>query len=386
MGFTARRTRAVYWNKIPSPYMVERFNAVAERGNIDFEAWFSARTAPDRSWDVVESSWNFRWRYLPTIPGRGGRFALPSPVFSTQVPDVLVSLYASPSFLIGWQIARLRGVRTAFWVEPTHDTWFRRRTWREWLKHRIFPRVDGIFTTGEDGRRFAERYGASTDRIYPLPYFAAFDEFARSAEAARPTRAETRRELGLRGVTFVYVGRFWWGKGLPYLLDAFAAMQKTLRVESTLLLVGDGEEEDALRQRAADLGVNIVFLGFTQRGDLPRVLVAADALVFPTLGDPFGLVVEEAMACALPVISTSAAGEIHTRIREGVTGFVVPPRDVDALESRMAELASDTERRQVMGAAASESVRGLTPALWAELFEEGVNAINVRRRPTGRRS
>jgi glycosyltransferase involved in cell wall biosynthesis len=359
--------------------MVERFNALADRGNVDFEAWFSARTKSDRSWDVVEASWRFRWKYLPTVPGPGGRHAVPSPLFSARVPDVLVSPYASASFLAGWEIARLRGIRTAFWVEPTHDTWFRRRAWKERLKRRIFPRVDGIFTTGDDGRRFAERYAAAPERIFTLPYFAAFDRFAQSAEAARPERDRTREALGLRGVTFIYVGRFWWGKGLPYLLDAFAQVQPALSLESTLLLVGDGEEEEALRRQAADLGAPVVFRGFTQRDELPRVLVAADALVFPTLGDPFGLVVEEAMSCGLPVISTSAAGEIHTRIDEGVTGFVVPPRDADALRRRMLDLGSDDERRRAMGRAAAESVRGLTPTLWAELFEEGVSAISARR-------
>ena len=57
-------TRIVYWNNIPAPYMVERFNAVAKRRNLEFEAWFSARTEDDRSWSVNEESWNFRWRYL----------------------------------------------------------------------------------------------------------------------------------------------------------------------------------------------------------------------------------------------------------------------------------------------------------------------------------
>ncbi len=53
--------RVVYWNNIPSPYMVERFNAVADRGAFEFEAWFNDRIESDRSWNVDESSWRFRF-------------------------------------------------------------------------------------------------------------------------------------------------------------------------------------------------------------------------------------------------------------------------------------------------------------------------------------
>lgn len=59
--------RVVYWNNIPAPYMVERFNAPSDRGNLDFEAWFNDVTHPERSWDVELSTWRFRYRFMPTV-------------------------------------------------------------------------------------------------------------------------------------------------------------------------------------------------------------------------------------------------------------------------------------------------------------------------------
>ncbi|THD05861.1 hypothetical protein, partial [Metallibacterium scheffleri] len=56
----------VYWNNSPSPYMVERFNVLADRGAFEFEAWFNDRIEPGRSWDVDESTWRLNFRYLPT--------------------------------------------------------------------------------------------------------------------------------------------------------------------------------------------------------------------------------------------------------------------------------------------------------------------------------
>ena len=96
----------VYWNNIPSPYMVERFNALADRGSLQFEAWFNDRLDSERSWDIDESSWHFRYRYLPKTSFAGHTFHWPLPHFG-QRPDVLISLYAEPIFLIGWWMARL---------------------------------------------------------------------------------------------------------------------------------------------------------------------------------------------------------------------------------------------------------------------------------------
>jgi glycosyltransferase involved in cell wall biosynthesis len=364
----------VYWNNIPAPYMVERFNAVAERGNVDLEVWFSTRTESDRSWAVAEESWRFPYRYLPAIRARRGS-TIPLSALRAQ-PDVLVSLYASPSFMVGSTAARLRGIRTAYWVEVTFDAWITRRRWKERLKSALLPRAHGILTAGRDGAAFAMRYGASPERIFTVPHVIDFDRYATGSARARASRDTVRAQLGLHGVTFAYVGRLWSGKGLDQLLDAFAGLEREGTHDVSLLLVGDGTDEARLRKRCADEGFeDVVFAGFHDGDALPPLYAAADAFVFPTLGDPFGMVVLEAMACGLPVISTSAAGEIADRIDEGVNGFVVPPADAEALRTRMELLASDKSLRVRMGDAATAKVAGQSPHVWAEAFEQAVDKL-----------
>ena len=366
----------VYWNNIPAPYMVERFNAVAARHTLEFEAWFSARTESDRSWDVDESSWRFAHRYLPAINRGTSALALPTPLLRGRAPDLFVSLYAGADFLVGSALARQRGARTAFWVEVTYDAWVQRRRWKEAVKSRVFPRADGILTVGEDGRSFARRYGARDERIHQVPHVIDFDRFARGARLSRRERDSLRAEVGVRGVTFAYVGRLWTGKGLTYLLDAFGELQQRDVGEVSLLLVGDGRDGELLRTQAGAKGLqNVVFCGFQPDDALPRLYGASDVFVFPTLGDPFGMVVLEAMACGLPVIATTASGEISDRVVEGVNGFQVPPADRAQLADRMTLLAFDAQLRRRMGRASVKRVVGQTPELWAEAFEQAVVKI-----------
>ena len=163
---------------------------------------------------------------------------------------------------------------------------------------------------------------------------------------------------------------------MDHLLDAFGELQKRCEIDTSLLLVGDGPEEGHLRKRSLSEGLkNVVFTGFQQKQNLPRYYVASDVFVFPTIGDPYGLVVNEAMACSLPVISTSATGEIYDRIEDGVNGYIVPAEDSVALCNRMEQLAHDPELRVRMGQASAKKIAGHTPEQWAEDFERAVDSI-----------
>ena len=371
----SRRPRVVYWNYMPAPYMVDRFNALARRGRMDFQAWFNARREPHWSgaWEIDERDWEFSYRYIPSRMVRGRTLGFPPALLGRRLPDVLVSPHGEPSFVLGWTAARLRGVRTAFWVVRTFDSWTPRVAYKEALKRRLLPRADAILVPGPDAEAFARSYGASGARIMRVHHPLNVD-FIGLAETPLAARESVRRQHGLVGTTFIYVGRLWWGKGLGYLLDAFSSVQRSGRVVS-LLIVGDGPEEKALRDRCRREELRVAITGFKQKHELPAYYRASDAFVFPTLGDPFGLVVSEAMACGLPVVATTAAGEIRERVEHGVTGLLVPPSDSEALAAAMSELNDDPVRTRAMGCASAEKVRDHTPDRWAGEFEDAMARI-----------
>src|SRR5262249_54452867 len=195
--------RSAVWNNVQAPYVVDRFNAVALRGNVELEAWFSFRTEPGRSWAVDESRWEFPRRWLPLA----GSFPFPSPLLSSRAPDVLVSLYGWPWFTLGFALARARGTRVAFECEVTSERWVARRAWKEAAKRALFRGLDAVVTVGPEGERYAAGYGADPGRFVRVPHAIGAVHFSAEADEARSRRDEVRRELGLAGTAFLYVGR-----------------------------------------------------------------------------------------------------------------------------------------------------------------------------------
>jgi glycosyltransferase involved in cell wall biosynthesis len=366
-----------YWNYMPAPYMVDRFNVLATRGNLRFEAWFSARREPHWSgaWTVDEQSWAFEHRYLPHAFIRGWSVGFPPALLKPGAPDVLVSPHGQPSFVGGWAVARARGIRTVFWVVKTFESWIPRRAYSERIKREMLSRTDAIFVPGDDAREYALRYGARDDRIFTVAH-PIDSGFVRAAGSLSPDdRLSHRSKLGITGTAFLYVGRLWWGKGVKYLISAFAALQQA-GADVSLLLVGDGEERSDLEKMVRKLSLrNVIFAGFREKEDLARWYASADVFVFPSLGDPFGLVVGEAMASGLPVITTSAVGELRDRVEQGQNGFIVPPADGAQLAMRMRQLVSMPTLVQEMGAIAREKAEGRTAERWSADFEEAIERV-----------
>ena len=175
----------------------------------------------------------------------------------------------------------------------------------------------------------------------------------------------------------LYVGRFTAVKRLPLLIAAHARASERLGTPPPLVLVGghpgEWEGEHPLAA-AARLGNQHVFLaGWRAHELVPQALNAADLLVLPSVGEAFGLVLVEAMACELPVVACAAHGPAAI-VADGKTGWLVPPDGVDALSDALVTAASDREERRARGERAyAESRRYGWPAITrrlASLYEE----------------
>jgi glycosyltransferase involved in cell wall biosynthesis len=349
--------RILFLSNIPAPYTIERLNALAKIPGLEVSAAFLERTHADRSWGIDEKSWGFPGQYTGVGAGAAVRTAR---LVVQEKPEVLWTLYERPEYLSAIAACRARRGDVVIHVMKTFDWWGHRRWYRERAKRLLFPHV-AIHAPGTDARAYAESYGARPERVFVLPEAVDVQHFAAGAAAAK-RRGESLGE----GVRFICVGRLIENKGIDFLLDAFAGL-RSRGIPASLAFAGDGVDKDRFERRAAAME-GVTFLGFVDKAHLPRFYGAADALVFPTLGDTYGYVVEEAMAAGLPVITTTAVAEISDRLVDGVTGLVVPPRDAPSLEAAMVRLANDPTLRTQMGQTAARQVAPRTVEWWATEF------------------
>lgn len=207
-------------------------------------------------------------------------------------------------------------------------------------------------------------YGAPTEKIDVIPcgvdtaLFSPMDPI------------EARRQVGLDDQrVLLFVGRLDPIKGAETLLRAFVSLRRELRESATLLVVG-GTRDDSwngtgeaarLRRLTVELGIDasVRFLGPLPQERLSLYYAAADCCLMPSYYESFGMVALEAMACGTPVIA-SRVGGLATTVQDGVTGYLVPEGNPEALAERTAQLLRDDTLRRRLGA---EALR------WARQFQ-----------------
>ncbi len=161
-----------------------------------------------------------------------------------------------------------------------------------------------------------------------------------------------RYRVGVRdGTRLIFVGRLAAVKGVPVLLEAFAAARRA-RPDLTLTLVGDGPDRPVLEADAARLGIAgaVRFAGYRAQDEVADLLASHDALVLPSFAEGVPVVLMEALAAYMPVIAT-AVGGVGELVKDGETGLLVAPGDAGALQAAIAALLDDAEIRDRMGAA-----------------------------------
>jgi glycosyltransferase involved in cell wall biosynthesis len=140
-------------------------------------------------------------------------------------------------------------------------------------------------------------------------------------------------------------------KGIRFLIEAVAKLRPKYP-DINLIIAGDGFERPSLEQLAKDLGMGdrTQFLGWVANKDLPQYFRGCAVSVIPSLEEGFGIPAAEAMGCEIPVVATDAGG-LPEVVADGVTGFVVPKGDADALAKSIDCLLADAELRKRMGKA-----------------------------------
>ena len=356
--------RVAFVSPEPTPYRAPLLDRVAQREEIDLTVIYAARSVLDRTW-TVESEHRAVFLDGARVPGVRRLLRHDYPVtpgifgeLGRARPEVVVvsgwSTFASQAAL-AW--CRTRGVPYLLLVE-SHDAG-PRSGWRRAVKGAVVPsvvrRAAGVLVVGSLARASVVARGADPARVRVFANTIDVQEFGRMAAALAPRRSELRAALGLGedDIAVLTVARLAPEKGHDLLLRAVAAAgEPRLRP----VLVGEGPARHSLEELARSLGIRAVFTGSRPWAEVLEAYVAADVFALLSTFEPWGVVVNEAAACGLPLVLSDLVGAAHDLLVDGENGALVPGGDVDAAARALSALAADPDLRAAQGARSRELV------------------------------
>lgn len=329
----------------------------------------------------------YRWTSVANwspAPGLGKFYGLINPGLVrlvTKADCCVVFGHSYVSFWLAVATAKLLRKPLLLTTDATHIGAAGGAGFKTRLKRKVLPflynRVAGlVLVPSTASRNFLLSVGVKRERVVVTPYAVDNDHIA--AVAASSDRARVRGEWGIpaEAPVAVFCAKFIPRKRPQDAIRAFAGARVP---GSFLLMVGDGPLTETLKRETERLGVSerVRFTGLVKYSRLPEVYAAADALVFTSEHEPYGLPVNEAMVCGIPAIVSDRVGAGLDLVREGETGFTYPCGDVEALSLLLRAGLSDPARLKMMGAAARSRMRNWSPRDNAEATAGAIRSIVV---------
>lgn len=268
--------------------------------------------------------------------------------------------WGSISALLGMFACRLAGVPFFLFGDssfpPPENTLFRKLR-AAWLRA-LFRLPFGFTTSGVLNAEYYRHYGGRPDRFFLVPWAVDNERFAASSQFALGEREAMRARFGIAPdqLGIVFSAKLVPRKDPMTLLHALARMRH--RDRAVVVFLGHGELREPLERFATGERLNVRFAGFVNQADLAKHYAMADVFVLPSVYEPRGAVINEAMAAGLPVITTDRCGSIGDLVLDGENAMIYPAGDADALAARLDRLVSEDGLRERMASRSREIIAG----------------------------
>ena len=384
---------------MPSPYQRDVFRALRRLDQVELKVFYLEANAPDSPWDDVGLE---AWESV--LPGWClGRGRVRSHL-NWRIPDLTNADYVvvntaltdvTTQMLLRQQQRLAPNAWWLFWGELIR-TGGGTAGWLRSLLAAPLAKLDGIVAIGKRAET-AYRNRFRNQRVFNLPYHCELHPFIDAASASRnvpakrqPQERPSRLSLHERGghshldsqrltradepkadlavadetpsaCHFLFCGQMIHRKGIDVLLTAF---DRLVRDNPSVVLGMVGREADVtdhISTLPEAVSSRIQLHGFRQIDELPEYFARADVFVLPSRHDGWGVVINQAMAAGLPIISTDQVGAADDLIEDGKNGFIVSAGQMEPLFQAMKKLCDNSTLRADMSAANSRLAPSLTP-------------------------
>ena len=285
---------------IPSPYRIGLWKEISKY--IDIEILYTDKTEKRRNWKI-DFGEGYRYILLNKIKLFNMEFSLQlfKEILNSKL--IIIGGYGLPLMIQAILFCKLIEKPYILWSDgaiTNHENII-----LKYIKKFLIRGANKYITTGIKGKEHLIYYGVKSERISIIPLSIDVTYFHNQSLEYRKNKTKLKDKLQLKEYVILFIGRIVQEKGIFDLINVFKNISNN-RNDVSLLIIGNGKEEEKIKA-IIENKKDIVYLGFVERDQLPIYYSLSDIFILPTHYDPWGAVINEAMACSLPVISTNMA-------------------------------------------------------------------------------
>ena len=367
-----RKPRALVISSYPAPYRVAVFRDLAKV--YDLDVFFREGNNENRNEKWFPKSGEFRFYILDDEETKK--------LFSSKIKHI-----REYDFVIPYDVTSKAAIQSICLCRLFHIPYYvncdgailRKNLLRDIVKRFLFRGAAGCFSSGKTADMYFEYYGVKKEKIFHHVFTSLTDEDILAEPVDKESKKKIRQQLGLpvEKRIVLSVGRFIPVKGFPYLIKAWSEIKS----DALLIIIGGGEEKELYQNHICELGAkNIQILDFMEKDELSKYYLAADAFALLTLGDVWGLVINEAMAYGLPVLTTYTCVAGVELIEEGINGYLVDANAVEDVKVALERLIHDEELCASIGKNNIRKIQNATIDNIAKSHIEAIEKTYRRRR------
>lgn len=319
--------KVLWLTNLPSPYRVCFFN---ELGKLcDLTVLFERKLSDER-----DASWsNYNFIYFKAVFLKGIKVGISTALcpevikyLNKRFDRIIIHNFSTPTGIFAINYLKLR--RIEYIVESDGGFVKIESKWKKEFKKTLLNGAIKYFSAAEINDDYFVNYGISKDRIVRYPFTSIYNHDILSAVPSQEEKKNIRSQLGMtEKVVVLAVGRIIPLKGYDILLEA----SKLLSDDIGIYIVGGNAPQEYIDEIEQSRLFNIHFVDFQLKESLSQYYMAADLFVHPTRSDVWGLVINEAMAKGLPVVTTDKCVAGLEMIENGINGYIVPVNNKDEL-------------------------------------------------------
>lgn len=266
--------------------------------------------------------------------------------------------------IASWTIlfyCKLKGIKTILSNESTAND-HARNGLKESIKALIIKQFDGYFNFGTLSENYILSLGISAKKMLVKRNCVDNKALKQIYLKYLPERIQKQQKLEIAPKNFIFVGRLIDYKNLFQFLEAFKLAQTKSSTDWGVIILGDGELKEDLQQFVLRNKIqNISFQNGVSWQQVPEYLALSDVLVLPSYSEPWGLVVNEAMACGLPVIVSDKCGCAIDLVKNGANGFTFSPDNQEQLSNLLLKFMNNEVDSEQMGHVSQRIIQEYSP-------------------------